>query len=51
VNARNGEIVEVRVTRRVRCADGSTWYSVAEIIDEANVFGVRLPVCGELSAR
>jgi hypothetical protein len=45
IDERNGDEVEVVVSRRVRCADGSLWYSMAEVIDEADVFGIRLPVC------
>lgn len=31
--------------RRVRCADGSTWFAEVEVIVEDDVFGVQLPVC------
>jgi hypothetical protein len=45
VNARNGRSVDVYPSRRVRCADGSTWFSEAEIIVEDDVFVLPLPVC------
>jgi hypothetical protein len=35
----------------LHCANGSTSFSVAGIIDEADVFGIRLPVCGEVPSR
>jgi hypothetical protein len=48
INRRTGNEVRVTVYRRVKCGDGSTWYS------RANIFGlvggfyakIRLPVCG-----
>jgi hypothetical protein len=47
VNARTGRRFGVTVYRRVRCADGSVWYSRADVFDlnSSYLFVVQLPVC------
>jgi hypothetical protein len=49
VNGRTGAEVTPVVWRRIRCPDGSTWYSKASILDTENGYDIviRLPVCGE----
>jgi hypothetical protein len=51
-NARNGHFVNLTLYRRVRCRDGSTWYSRADVTDSeiAVAFYLRLPVCGSRPA-
>lgn len=46
---RNGDHLNLSVYRRIRCADGSTWYSKADVSDTqtAVVYYMRLPVCGD----
>ena len=50
---RSGRGTFVDAYRRVRCADGSTWYAKANIYKDTGVFyELKLPVCGRpLSAR
>jgi hypothetical protein len=40
--------MNLHLYRRVRCPDGSAWYSRADVTDanRALVFYLRLPVCG-----
>ena len=47
VSARTGKRVSVHAYRRVRCADGSTWYARASIFNTDGGYDsvVRLPVC------
>jgi hypothetical protein len=47
-NPRSGHEMDVTVYRRVECADGSSWYSRADVTDTetAVAFYLRLPVCG-----
>jgi hypothetical protein len=48
-NTRNGHDMNLSLYRRIRCADGSTWYSKADVSDTqtAVVYYLRLPVCGD----
>jgi hypothetical protein len=48
-SARTGSTMGVHAFRRVRCSDGSTWYSRVDILNENNgyYFRLRVPVCGE----
>ena len=44
---RSGRETAVNAYRRVRCADGSTWYAKANVFKDTGVFyELRLPVCG-----
>jgi hypothetical protein len=47
-NRRNRHEMNLHLYRRVRCPDGSAWYSRADVTDanRALVFYLRLPVCG-----
>jgi hypothetical protein len=47
-NRRNRHEMNLHLYRRVRCPDGSAWYSRADVTDanRALVFYIRLPVCG-----
>lgn len=47
VNRRTGREVRIIAYRRVRCADGSTWYSLANMFSLVGSYNavVRLPVC------
>jgi hypothetical protein len=49
VNAHTGKQVRLTPSRRVRCADGSTWYSKISVFNIQNGydFVVRLPVCND----
>jgi hypothetical protein len=46
-NRRNRHEMNLHLYRRVRCPDGSAWYSRADVTDanRALVFYLRLPVC------
>ncbi len=47
VDSPKGRAGQVTVYRRVRCANGSTWYARANVFkDEGILFQLRLPVCG-----
>lgn len=45
---RDGHAMNLSAYRRVKCADGSAWYSRADVTDAdtSHVFYLRLPVCG-----
>jgi hypothetical protein len=47
-NRRNRHEMNLHLYRRVRCPDGSAWYSRADVTDANRflVFYLRLPVCG-----
>lgn len=47
-NRRNRHEMNLHLYRRVRCPDGSAWYSRADVTDanRALAFYLRLPVCG-----
>lgn len=47
INARTGRRFAVTAYRRVRCPDGSVWYSRADVFDlnSSYLFVVQLPVC------
>lgn len=49
VNQRTKRHVRVIAYRRVRCADGSIWYSLANVfsLEGNNNVVIRLPVCGD----
>lgn len=49
VSGRTGSKVKLIVYRRVRCTDGSTWYSRADVLNTDSGYDaiVQLPVCGE----
>lgn len=49
VNVRDGIRVRVIAFRRVRCADGRTFYSAANVVEPGNgsYSVVRLPTCGD----
>ncbi len=47
VDSPKGRGGQVTVYRRVRCADGTTWYARANVFkDEGILFELSLPVCG-----
>jgi hypothetical protein len=49
VNVRTERRVRVHVWRRIRCVDGRTFYSRAQVFDlhAENWFTIRLPICGD----
>ena len=48
VSVRSGDDLRLNAFRRVRCTDGSTWYSRIDIYNThgGRTFLIRLPVCG-----
>lgn len=53
VNVHTGTRVRVFAYRRIRCGDGRTFYSSANIVDlrNGNYFWLRLPVCDDPAPR
>jgi hypothetical protein len=51
VSARTGKPTKVHLYRRIRCPDGTTWYSRASVSNPATgyEFVVRLPICDEVA--
>lgn len=52
-DTRTGAEMRLYAYRRIRCGDGRTFYSEANVIDlkTGNYFYVRLPICGDMMPR